>query len=559
MHEAIRTAVAEALSELGVPKCDFTVEHPADSAHGEYSTNAAMVAAKQLKRSPRELAADLVAALEGKIEHVTHLEVAGAGFINVFLDRTFFAAEIAHAREVGPEWGGNTLYRGKKVIVEYTDPNPFKELHIGHLVPNALGESLACLMELSGAEVKRVTFQGDVGMHVAKGIYSLLKENVAPAAITPDILGKAYAAGSTAFEENETVATEIKALNKQIYERSDERVNALYDAGKKVSIEYFEKAYTLLGTNFDHYFFESVTGPIGKDMVMQNIGTIFQESQGAIIYEGEKHGLHTRVFVNAAGIPTYEAKDLGLVKAKHDWWPFDLSITVTGNEQQSYFAVVAKAMGEVMPELAGHVELVPNGMLKLSEGKMSSRTGNVVRALDLIDAVTVRVRELMQDNEIDTADSIATGVSVGAIKYAVLRSTAGKDITFDMATSVSLDGDSGPYIQYANARASSVLKKAYEAGIMGSFDVLPPEPYAIERLVYRFPEVVAHAVRTREPHHVATYTTELAAAFHSFYASERIADPSDQFAPYKVALVEAVRRTLENGMRSLGIVPISSM
>ncbi len=559
MQETIRTAVIRALATMGVEGCDIAVEPPADASHGEYATNAALVAAKKVGKSPRDLANELVRALEGAIPDVVRLEVAGPGFINFHLDRAFFAREISRAIELGDRWGSNDAYAGKKVMVEYTDPNPFKELHIGHVVPNALGESLACLMEMSGAEVRRVTFQGDVGMHVAKGIYGLVKAGITPEMITPEALGAAYASGATAFEADEAVVAEIKDLNKRIYERSDEAVNALYDAGKKVSIEYFEKAYALLGSRFDHYFMESVTGPIGKELVMANVGTVFAQSDGAVIYEGEKRGLHTRVFVNAAGIPTYEAKDLGLVKTKHDWWPFDLSITVTGTEQQHYFAVVASAVAEVLPDLAGKVELVPNGMLRLSEGKMSSRTGNVVRALDLIDEVTMRVKEVMGERTLPEHEEVANAVAVGAIKYVILRSGAGKDIVFDLKASVSLDGDSGPYLQYAHARTRSVLDKAEAVGVRPDTAHAPDEPYAIERHIYRFPEVVRRATLEREPHHVATYVIELASLWNSFYAVERIADAADPYAPYKAAVGRAVAHTLKNGLRTLGIAAPDAM
>jgi arginyl-tRNA synthetase len=414
-------------------------------------------------------------------------------------------------------------------------------------------------MEYSGAEVRRVTFQGDVGMHVAKGIYGLLKAGATPNALTPEMLGKAYADGATAFDADAAIADEIKALNKTIYERSDDRVNELYDAGKKISMAYFEKAYKILGSSFDHYFMESVTGPIGKALVQEHLGTVFTQSDGAVIYEGEKHGLHTRVFLNAAGIPTYEAKDLGLVRAKHEWWPFDLSITVTGTEQQHYFAVVAKAMGEVLPHLAGSVELAPCGMLRLREGKMSSRTGNIIRALDLLDDVTKRVREVMGDRAHEVAESVATTVAVAAVKYVILRSAAGRDIIFDLKSSVSLDGDSGPYVQYAHARACSVIAKAHDAGIEASDKVAPKALYSIERLIYRFPEVIQRAGSERQPHYVITYLTELAAAWNAFYAHERIADVTDTHAPYKLLIAEVVENTLHNGLAAVGIVAPEAM
>ncbi|MFM2374598.1 MAG: hypothetical protein RLZZ234_593, partial [Candidatus Parcubacteria bacterium] len=286
MEDVIRTALSKALATLGAAGCDFSVEHPADVSHGEYATNAALVAAKQLGKSPREVATAVVELLSGTLPHIDRPEVAGPGFINMHLTRAFFTEALTTAQGLGAGWGKNKAYSGKKVMVEYTDPNPFKELHIGHLVPNALGEALACLMEYAGAEVRRVTFQGDVGMHVAKCMYGLLHGGCAVASLTPEVLGAAYAKGATAFETDAAVADEIKALNKKIYERSDAGVNALYDKGKEVSLAYFEKAYALLGTAFNHNFFESVTGPIGRALVMSHTGTVFTESEGAIIYEG---------------------------------------------------------------------------------------------------------------------------------------------------------------------------------------------------------------------------------------------------------------------------------
>lgn len=553
MEERIRHAITNVLSELGVPLCDFMVEHPADISHGDYATNVALVIAQALGKKPREVALQAIELLGGKIPHVEKIESAGPGFINFHLNRDFFKEKIAEALTAGETWGSNTAYAGKKVMVEYTDPNPFKELHIGHLVPNALGESLACLFEMSSAEVKRVTFQGDVGMHVAKGIMGLQQMNVAPANITPEILGKAYAHGATAFEENDDEKERIKALNKKIYERTDDEVNALYDEGKKVSIAYFEKAYAILGTKFDHYFFESTTGPIGKELVLANEGTIFEKSEGAIIYRGETRGLHTRVFVNAAGIPTYEAKDLGLVQVKHAWWPFDLSITVTGTEQKEYFKVVACAVGEVLPALAGRVELVPNGMLRLKEGKMSSRTGNVIPALSFIEDVVNGVLLVMSDRSVGNKVSVAHDIAVAAIKYAILRSTSGKDTMFDMKNSISFDGDSGPYLQYTHARAVSVLTKAFEADVTSDTTTAPDSPYTLERLVYQFPDVILRATREREPHYVASYLIEVASMFNAFYAAERIADTNDSYAPYKVALTTVVQRTLLNGLHALGM------
>ena len=566
MEAIIRQAVIDVMKELGLPEVDFAVEHPGDLSHGDYAVNAAMMTAKEAGKNPRELAENIVTALiEQGVEHVVKMEVAGPGFINFHLNRSFFVEQTQAINAAGEAWGRDDSWQDKTVIVEYTDPNPFKELHIGHVVPNALGESLARLFMAAGADTKRVTFQGDVGMHVAKAMYGLKQLAATPESIDAALLGKAYATGASAFEADEAVAKEIKALNKVIYERSDEEINALYDAGKAASLEYFEVGYQILGTAFDHNFFESVTGPVGMEIVSKHIGDVFEESDGAVIFKGEDYGLHTRVFVNNEGLPTYETKDVGLIACKESWSQevtgksFDLTITVTGTEQQEYFKVTTKASELIQPDLAGKVELVPNGMLRLSEGKMSSRTGNVVRALDLVADVKAAALERMEASKIENAEKIAEQVAVAAIKYTILKIATGKDIVFDVKKSISFEGDSGPYLQYTNARINSVLQKAADAGVNPGTEHAPEAAYEIEKILYRFEEVVAEARNERTPHHLVTYLTELAGAFNSFYAVEKIADASDEYAPYKAAVTQAVGQTLKNGLWLLGIEAPASM
>lgn len=553
MEEIIKNAVIKALESAGLASVDFVVEHPKELSHGDYACNVAMVAAKSEGKSPRAIAEQLLPILEGAIAEVSSITIAGPGFLNFHLTREFFSKEITQASAAGDTWGQHDTWKGKTVIVEYTDPNPFKELHIGHIVPNALGESLARLFMFAGADTKRVTFQGDVGMHVAKAMYGLKKHGVTHDTISAALLGQAYATGSEAFEASDEIKTEIKVLNKVIYQRSDEEINKLYDAGKQASLDYFELAYEVLGSKFEHNFFESVTGPVGLALVQKHIGTIFKESEGAVIFEGEKYGLHTRVFINKEGLPTYETKDVGLVACKHEWCPFDLTITVTGTEQQEYFKVTTKASELIQPEIAGKVELVANGMLRLTEGKMSSRTGNVVRALDLVNDVQAAAVSKMGEHHTVVDEHVAQQVAVAAIKYTILKIATGKDIVFDKAKALSFEGDSGPYLQYTYARIGSLLAKSEGVGVVPSAAHAPEASYDIEKILYRWPEVTRVALAERAPHQVVTYLTQLAGMFNSFYAAEKIADASDEYASYKAAVAESVATTLKNGLWTLGI------
>lgn len=551
--------------------------------HGDFATNAALAAAKFLKKPPAGGSKEVAEILKAKIilpKAVGKIEVAGAGFINFFLTRDVVVQEVSGAAH-DETFGKNNLYAGKKILVEYTDPNPFKEFHIGHLMSNAIGESIARVLEYSGARVERANYQGDVGPHVAKALYVLLEKNSTNPTIAD--ISHAYVEGATRYEENPSDKIAIDEVNKKIYQKSDERINALYKIGRTLSLKHFEELYKILGTKFDYYFFESETGPKGLEIVRAR-PDIFEESEGAIVFKGEKYGFHTRVFVNKFGLPTYEAKDIGLVEEKLVRAPSDEYIYVTANEQNEYFKVVFEAAKLVFPEVGDKLIHRSHGMMRLArtataegfaQGKMSSRKGNVVTGESLLMDLKDAAKEKMQGRFLRSdlgepelrSDLVAEQVAVGAIKYAILKQGSGKDIIFDPEKSLSLEGDSGPYLQYAHTRAFSLIKAGKEAGIQGAEDSdfsatglqgdaaksesSAPTRSALERLLLHFPDALARSARELEPHYVTTYLTELASAFNSWYASERViggAHPA-----YGLLLAEAVEKTLAKGLYVLGI------
>ena len=555
MDDVIKTAILDTLETLGILPVDFVVEHPGDLAHGDYATNVAMVAAKASGTNPRELAEKIVANLAGQIEYVDRLEIAGPGFINFYLARDFFTTEIARARQADAAWGKNDTEAGHKILVEYTDPNPFKAFHIGHLFTNTVGESIARLGEMQGADIRRVNYQGDVGLHVAHAIYGMQQLGLTPVVpFTATDLGQAYVLGATAYRDDVTTQPIIRELNKKIYDRSDDIVNALYDSGRAVSLNYFETVYETIGTKFDEYFFESEMAPKGKELVLAH-PEVFPLSDGAHIFKGEDHGLHTRVFLNNEGLPTYEAKELALAKAKDErFGGYDHSIISTAKEINEYFKVLKTAMGLVYPELAAKTEHIGHGMVRLTTGKMSSRTGEVIIATDFIaDIAAVAHEKIVATGVATPTESLATAIALGAIKYATLRSNIEQDSVFDTTKALSFEGDSGPYLQYTHARIGSVLDKAAACGVAPDASTPPAEAYPVEKILYQFPEVIIEAWEERAPHVVVGYLTELAGAFNTFYAHEKIADPTDEFAPYKAAVADAVRITLRNGLWTLGI------
>src|SRR3989344_634758 len=581
MKDKIENLIKDALVKLGAPDAEFSVEHPEDLKNGDYSTNVAMVCWKKFEtnelKPSRVQVADMIGGVIKKNlpNEREKIEVAG-GFINFYLNNIFFEDSIKEILKSSDNFGHGKALAGQKAIIEYTDPNPFKEFHIGHLMANTIGEALSRLVEWNGAETRRACYQGDIGLHVAKAVWAILKNNIKPDDITADVLGRMYAVGNLAYESDEQTKGEIEDVNRKIYNLTDRQINEVYNQGKKLSLEYFEKIYKKLGTKFDFYFLESTSGNFGEEIVREATEKgIFEKSDGATVFRGEKYGLHTRVFVNSQGLPTYEAKDLGLMKIKYDLYPYDRSVVVTGNEQSDYFKVVLRAAAIIFPDLYKKTTHISHGMLRLPSGKMSSRTGEVVAAENLLAEISARVKKKMAESgRVVFTEELADQISVGALKYSILKQAIGRDIIFDFEKSISFEGDSGPYLQYSHARAQSILKKAIAEKLVsaehgyspaGEFLVLAPSRSqgpaetsfsafgVLERLIYRFSEIVEQAWRELAPHHVASYLIELCHAFNTFYVAEKIVDANDPASPYKIALTAAFTQVLRNGLTVLGI------
>ncbi|MCX6719500.1 MAG: arginine--tRNA ligase [Candidatus Staskawiczbacteria bacterium] len=550
VKEKIKKIIEKAIKEAVKEPMDFSVEIPGEKNHGDYSTNVALVLAKKIGKNPREVAEEIKSKINNNI--FNKIEVAGPGFINFFIaDKVF----IDNLKSIGKDYGKGVELKNKKVIVDYTDPNPFKEFHIGHLMSNAIGESLTRIFEFQGAKVKRVCYQGDVGMHVAKAIWGKLQKS--------DLAwGVAYAFGAEKFEVDENAKKEIIALNKVIYDRSDKEVNKLYDQGKKDSLKKFDGIYKKLDTKFDYFIFESEAVPVGRKIVEDNIGKVFEKGEnGAIIFKGEKFGLHTRVFINSEGIPTYESKDLANALIKYKKYKYDKSVVVTANEQTDYFRVMLCAMSQTNSKLAERTKHIGHGMLRLPEGKMSSRTGKVVAGESLIGRVEELVSQKIKDRELSEKEKqeIIEAVAIGAIKYSILKQSIGSDIIYDFDKSISFEGDSGPYLQYSFTRAESVLKKAKQERIKPSLKKTPSEISQLEKTLSYFPEMVLQAGKNYEPHFLVLYLTELAGVFNNYYAKNKIVDKTDGYSPYKIALTQAFTIVIKNGLWMLGIKTLEKM
>ncbi len=570
--EDIRKRLAEGVKRLFDVEVEVEITPAPEETGADYASNVAMKLAKVAHKAPMTIAEELKEVLQSEGIGGFAVEVAAPGFLNFISPDEYYVNKIAEiANNQGFSSNNISLdeYFGKTVVAEFSDPNPFKVLHVGHLYTSVVGDSISRLLELAGAKVVRANFGGDVGLHVAKTLYAVLNKNNTN--LTIEEIAKCYVEGTQEYDENEHARDEITELNKIIYtlaelgeEKCRERLELemvaedfgrstaeiarlaeLYWRGRELSYEYFKDFYARIGVKFDKFYPESAVTQKGLEEVRAHVGTVYEESEGAIVYRGEKVGLHTRVFVNAQGVPTYEAKDVGLIFTKWADWHFDESIVITGNEQTDYMKVVLASVKEYAPELVEKTQHLTHGMVKLPGNvKMSSRKGNFLKAVDVIDMVGEELGGEQADEK----------VVLAALKYAFLKYKMGGDIVFDPKESVAMNGNSGVYLLYSAVRAKKILQKLDKCGKSEQLDLNDEERRFVRKLskkLVQYEEVLAGAMCGKAPYKLCTYLYELAQEFSRFYEKVRVVGGGHEEVLEKY--VKAYVGVMGQGLRLLGI------
>ncbi|PIR77147.1 MAG: arginine--tRNA ligase [Candidatus Magasanikbacteria bacterium CG10_big_fil_rev_8_21_14_0_10_38_6] len=523
--------------------------------------------AKEQQKNPAEIANSIVNTLKEK-SHASIKQVIATGpYVNITLNDAWLAEQAL--LKITKTFGTHDTGKGKKYLVEFACPNPMKSFHLGHLRNTITGESVSRILENSGYTVIRVNYQGDVGMHIAKslwGIYQNLDNFHAQTAQDikkrVEFLGAAYAAGSQAFETNEQAKAEILEYNQKVYDR-DPTIQDVYTTARQWSLEYFDTIYQKLDTHFDKLYFESEVDVLGKQTVLEYLKKgIFKKSEGAIIFEGSKYGLHDRVFINSKGFPSYEGKEIGLAITHFTQQHPDKVIHVVGKEQTEYFKVVFKALEHVLPETTGKEQHLVGGYLQLKgDVKMSSRLGNVITGDALLEQVIAQVQDVMAESNIKDKEHIAMLIAIAALKYSMLKVGVSDDVAFDMNASVSISGDSGPYLLYITARIKSILRKAASLSVVPSHTSTTLHQTEKTVLIHllSYPEITAKASEIINPAVIAKYLLDLAQAFNSFYHECPVLKAPEQEQQFRLQLIEKILLVMEQGLGLLGITPVEEM
>jgi len=531
--------------EFGV-ETDVRLTRP-EPQFGDYATNVALQLTGKVGKPPREIADAIAEKLRGSDEF-KEVTVAGPGFINLHLSN----AELLNLTRLEP------LPRraGQTVVIETNNPNPFKAMHIGHAFNAILADTIANLLAVDGARIYRVSYHGDVGLHVGKSMRSLLhyvngdanKLNEIPENERNTFMSRMYAEGSVAYNEDEDAKAEIDSLARESFQPQSDIYKQVYEMCKAWSFEQIDQIVARLGNvPTVRKFLESEADPIGVATVKANVPQVFQKSDGALVFKGSEHGSFDNAFVASNGNGLYGARDLGLMQLKNDAFHAEKSYIVTAEEQRDYFKCVIAAAELSLPELKGVTVNISHGTVKLSTGKMSSRSGDVLEIGWLFD----QFAEAIKERGGEPTDEIVAG----ALRYQFLKVKVGGDVVFDVNEAVSLTGNTGSYLQYAHARARRILEK-----LTGDVRI-PTDVHDEDRLLVRkmgeYREVVELATQTLEPHHITNYLFELAQEFNRYYEKYQVV--GNEHEAHRAGLVLLYADTLKAGLMILGIAAPEKM
>lgn len=562
-------------TDIKVEEKDLDLQPPANPNFGDYATTIALKLAKKLKKSPLEVANNIIKNLS-KNNLIEKAEVIKPGFINFWISNQYLLSIAKQIAQNKIEFNPVHFGTAKKIMVEYAHPNPLKLFHIGHLRNISTGESIVRILKASSNQVIRTNYQGDIGLHIAKCLWQIRKivseqgkqvfknKNLAEKI---QFIGKAYAQGNKAYENDEETKAEIIEVNKMIYEQNTE-IMPLWKETRQWSLKYFETIYKRVYTIFDRLYEESEFTKRGLEIAYNALEkNILEKSKGAIIFNGKKYGLDTRVFINALGFPTYEGKELALAEKEFsEFGQIDKCIHVVGPEQTSFFKVTFKVEELIDPKKYKNKQYhLVYGWVRLKHGKMSSRSGNIVEGTWLLDEAKKKILEKFKCNDV-TAETLA----VAAIKYSFLKNSIQNDTVFDFDESITIEGNSAPYLIYTYVRTQSVLKKEQSSNLTmkQSFDYTQDkfnnksmnyEEIDLLRTFYQSTEIIEKAALDLSPSYIATYLFKLAQKYNLFYQKHAILKSETGIRNLRLLLTKCVGEIIKNGLYLLGIKTVEKM
>ena len=558
--EEIAKILSDKIESMTKEDILMQIEIPPSYEMGDYAFPVFSLA-KIFRKNPNMIAEEMAASI--KSEYFEKVESKGA-YINFFTNKEALAKTVIE--EISKEkesYGKSKLGEGKTVIVEYSSPNIAKPFHIGHIRSTIIGDSLKRIHKFLGYNVVSINHLGDYGTQFGMLIYAIKnwgnREEIEKNPI-PELL-KLYVRVNTEADQNEEIKEECRHYFASL-EKGDEDAVKIWTWIREISLKEFNIVYDLLGIKFDSYNGESFYSDKMMKQVerMEKLG-ILKDSEGAKIVDLEKYNLPPALILKSDGSTIYITRDIAAAEYRHETYHPEKNIYVVATEQNLHFKQLKAVLKEMQYDWYDEVTHVAFGMINLADGKLSTRQGRVVYLIDVLNKAIEKIMEILNEREetsgvkIANKEELAKQVGIGAIKFQELFNQRIKDYTFDWDKTLSFEGESGPYVQYAHARICSLLEK-------GGFDINKEVDSSllnnemeinILRNLYKFTEVVEDAKEKYEPFFISRYVVELAKDFNKYYNQVTINVEDEKLKNTRLMLCYSVKNVISEGLRLLGI------
>jgi arginyl-tRNA synthetase len=550
--KTILRALGEEKIKFSSEEVETLLENPPSHELGDYAFPC-FALSKIMKESPQKIAINLRAKIGEPPEGITDIQTQGP-YINFFLNRKTLALELIDRISLEKESFSKPQKTKIKSMVEFPSPNTNKPLHLGHLRNMAIGESVSRILEFNGEKVIRANLNNDRGIHICKSMtaYKFYGKEKTPKKAkkkSDHFVGDYYVMFNNKSKTNKKLEIATHRML-QHWESGDKETLELWKKMNSWALEGFKETYEKFGIKHDATFYESDIYKYGKEIVMEGLkNKIFiKKEDGAIIADLSKEKLGEKVLLRIDGTSVYMTQDLYLAKLKFEKYNLDKSIYVVGNEQNYHFDVLFNLLKKLGFEKEMHH--LSYGMVNLPEGKMKSREGTVVDADDIIEKVQNLVkkelekREKISKKELEKRSLI---IALASIKYMLLKVDIKKEMIFNPKSSISFEGDTGPYILYTYARASSIIRKIPKSKEKDYFEKLHEKEIALTKKFYK----------NLNPSLIANYAYQLAQTFNEFYHACPVKDSENE--SFRLGLVKSSRQILKNSLNLIGIDVLEEM
>jgi arginyl-tRNA synthetase len=557
MKNKIVNLIAEHVDGMTADEISTFIEIPPRPEMGDFAFPCFRLA-KTMRKAPNMIAADIKEAI-GEVDFIDKIQVEGA-YLNFFVKTDVFVKSMIDAARQD-NFGGSDTGNGQVICIDYSSPNVAKNFHVGHLRTTIIGNSLYKIYSKLGYDVKRINHLGDWGTQFGKLIVAYKawgsKEAVEKDGISE--LMKLYVKFHEEADKKPELVDEARAwFNKM--ENGDEEALSIWQWFKDISLVEYKRTYDLLGMDFDYYLGESFYRDKCQDVVdkVTNAG-LLKESEGAMIVDLSEYDMAPCIVTKKDGSSIYATRDLAAIFYRKNTYNFSKCLYVTGQEQKLHFAQVFKVVELLGNEWAKDQLIhIPYGLVSLEGAKLSTRSGNIIYAEDILKDAINKSLEIITEKSpnLPNKEEVAKMVGVGAVLFNDLYNQRIKDVSFSWDKVLNFDGETGPYVQYTHARCCSVVRLAEGFNPDGDIDYsVITEPDAIELLkeITRFPKVVADAADKYEPSVVARFAVDVAQAFNKFYNSTRINVEDANVKNARVMLTYLTKKTLHDSLELLGI------